>query len=145
MILAWIAAVLALSSSPISGWQRSPGTIQSPFDEVQERLQSKATAVNMEATVLNKEAEQPRKLPEEKPTSASASTGTPTSLVNGTSFPELLGLAVDQGLMSSENGATTVNFDLFGFTANIQSSRGDGARAAQPKKCEASDRRDRRP
>jgi hypothetical protein len=107
------AIVLALGGPGLASAQCPPGTVQSPFDVIQERLDPRAVAIN-------KEAEQPRKAPESKQVSAPASSGASTSLVNGASFPELLGLAFDQGLVSSANGATTVDLNLFGFKALVR-------------------------
>jgi len=63
--------------------------------------------------------EQPLLSPPSKQVAAPAGTGNATTLVNGASFPELLGLAFEDHLVNVSNGVTTLDLNLFSFKALI--------------------------
>ena len=85
-----------------------PDVVRHPYDLVEQRI---------EAGWVNKSVDSPQTASQDKQIAAPTASGTSTTLANGASFPELLGLAMNNNPASSTNGALTIDLNLFGFKA----------------------------
>lgn len=101
-----LALVLALDLAALHAQQCPDGTVGATFWD--EALQTAALQIGLD---------EPLASPPSQQLTAPADSEASTSLVNGAGFPNLLAIAAENGLVNSENGALTVNLNLFGFRA----------------------------
>jgi len=101
--------------SPLVAQCSEKGLVQSPTVVMAERI--KVLQGNPDSQFFESAAEAPQTASKDKQTAAPSGSSATSTLVSGASFSELLALAIDNGLISSQNGATTLNLNLFGFKA----------------------------
>jgi|CXWL01.1.fsa_nt_gi hypothetical protein len=112
LVLAFALAV-PLLSVPASAQEPCPkGTVDDPSKYVE-------AVVNRRAKEAQEEARKGirKTTPTGAQTGASAASSEGTSVVDGASFPTLLGAAFENGLLERENGAFSVDLNLFAFKA----------------------------
>jgi hypothetical protein len=116
--------VAALSTAPIAAQTASTPTSGCQPNETRDAesvlfkfAQQFQPPLPTEGSVAEEALSQPLTSAPSRQVAAPAKDGDTTSLINGASFPELLGLAFENGLVNTAQGVTTLDLNLFGFVA----------------------------
>lgn len=110
--LAGLAAAFAVLVQPHLLAQCPPGTVGDLGGFLAKLGQEAA-----KEEAAQQQSDKPLTSPASRQVTASAKGGNTTTLVNGASFPELLGVAFENGLAKVSDGVTTLDLNPFGFKA----------------------------